>query len=57
MLTIPAAVEKQNPLSVFFFGKKNADTEIPVSKYVLKKNTIEIIEYTPDGTEGLQKEY
>tara|TARA_R110000751_G_scaffold4227_6_gene20625 strand:- start:218751 stop:219857 length:1107 start_codon:yes stop_codon:yes gene_type:complete len=57
MLTIPAAVEKQNPLSVFFFGKKNADTEIPVSKYVLKKNTIEITEYTPDGTEGLQKEY
>ena len=57
MLTIPAAVEKQNPLSVFFFGKKNADTEIPVSKYVLKKNSIEITEYTPDGTEGLQKEY
>ncbi|MDC8000842.1 ABC transporter permease [Aequorivita todarodis] len=57
MLTIPTAVEKQNPLSVFFFGKKNADTEIPVSKYVLKKNTIEITEYTPDGTEGLQKEY
>ena len=57
MLTIPAAVEKQNPLSVFFFGKKNADTEIPVSKYVLKKNSIEITEYTPDGTEGLKKEY
>ena len=57
MLTIPEAVEKQNPLSVFFFGKKNADTEIPVSKYVLKKNSIEITEYTPDGTEGLQKEY
>lgn len=57
MLRIPAAVEKQNPLSVFFFGKKNADTEIPVSKYVLKKNSIEITEYTPDGTEGLQKEY
>ncbi|MCB0467377.1 MAG: ABC transporter permease [Aequorivita sp.] len=57
MLTIPAAVEKQNPLSVFFFGKKNADTEIPISKYSLTENSIEITEYTPDGIDGLQKEY
>ncbi|MCG2418249.1 ABC transporter permease [Aequorivita sp. F47161] len=57
MLTIPVTVEKQNPLSVFFFGKKNADTEIPVSKFSLNENSIEITEYTPDGTEGLQKEY
>jgi peptide/nickel transport system permease protein len=57
MLTIPVTVEKQNPLSVFFFGKKNANTEIPVSKFTLNENSIEITEYTPDGTEGLQKEY
>ncbi|MCZ4318135.1 ABC transporter permease [Aequorivita viscosa] len=57
MLTIPVTVEKQNPLSVFFFGKKNADTEIPISKFSLEENSIEITEYTPDGTEGLQKEY
>jgi len=57
MLTIPIAVESQNPFSVFFFGKKNADTEVPISKYSLTENSIEIIEYTPDGTDGLQKEY
>ncbi len=57
ILTIPVAVEKQNPISVFFFGKKNADTELPVSKYKLTKNTIEITEYTTDGTGGLQKDY
>src|SRR5690606_38398706 len=57
MLTIPSAVESQNPFSVFFFGKKNADTEVPISKYSLTENSIEITEYTPDGTDGLQKEY
>ncbi|OAD92077.1 peptide transporter [Aequorivita soesokkakensis] len=57
MLTIPAVVETQNPLSVFFFGKKNADTEIPVSKFSFNENAIEITEYTADGTDGLQKEY
>ncbi|MEM0519514.1 ABC transporter permease [Aequorivita flava] len=57
MLTIPVAVERQNPVSVFFFGKKNADTEIPISKYSLTENSIAITEYTPDGTDGLQKEY
>lgn len=57
MLTIPVAVEAQNPFSVFFFGKKNATTEIPVSKYTLEDNSIEIIEYTPDGADGLEKDY
>ncbi len=57
ILTIPVVVKAQNPLSVFFFGKKNADTEIPVSKFSLKQNSIEITEYTTDGTDGLQKEY
>lgn len=57
MLTIPATVEAQNPLSVFFFGKRNADTEIPISKFSLNESSIEITEYTPDGTDGLQKDY
>jgi len=57
ILTIPAKVEAQQQLSVFFFGKKNADTEIPISNFSVKENSIEIIEYTPDGTGGLQKEY
>jgi peptide/nickel transport system permease protein len=57
ILTIPAKVEGQNPISVFFFGKKTADAEIPISGYTLKQNSIEITEYTPDGSGGLQKEY
>ena len=57
MFTIPTEVAEQNPISVFFFGKKNVDTEIPISEYSLKENGIEITEYTPDGAGGLQKEY
>lgn len=56
MLIIPAVVGDQNPLDSFFFGKTNADTEIPISQFVLQKNGIEISEYTDDGS-GLQKEY
>ena len=57
MLTIPSAVEEQNPLAVFFFGKKNSDTEIPISNYAITENGLEITEYTSDGDDGLQKEY
>ncbi len=57
ILTIPTEVEKQNPLDVFFFGRQDADTEIPISRYSLKKDAIEITEYTADGTDGLQKDY
>lgn len=57
MLTIPVEVADQNTFSVFFFGKNNVDTEIPVSKYRITPNGIEITEYTPDGVGGLQKEY
>lgn len=57
MLTIPVAVKSQNPISVFFFGRKSADTEIPVSKYITSDGTIQITEYTPDGSDGLQREY
>lgn len=57
MLTIPSAVEERHAISAFFFGKTHADTEIPISKYSLGENSIEITEYTPDGAEGLQKNY
>lgn len=56
MLTIPNAVEDQNALDVFFFGRKNADTEIPISKYFLSQNSITITEYS-DDMDGLDKEY
>lgn len=57
MLTIPSIVEERNPIAAFFFGKTHPEVEIPISKFFLGKNEIEIIEYTPDGAEGLRKTY
>jgi len=57
ILTIPNAVADENAFYAFFFGKKNADTEIPVVSYKLGDKTISIIESTPDGSKGLEKEY
>ena len=57
MLTVPTEVKEQNPISVFFFGKKNADSEIPISAYSVKDSILQATLYTGDGTEGLQKEY
>jgi len=57
MLTIPAPSRDQNALEVFFYGRANADSEIPISNYTLLDNAIETTAYTSDGTPGLRKEY
>ncbi len=57
MLTIPSGEVVQNPLSVMFFGKKSANTEIPISNYKMEGEKLQITEYTVDGNDGLQKEY
>ncbi|PHS68477.1 MAG: peptide transporter [Flavobacterium sp.] len=57
ILTIPSGKVSQNQFSILFFGKKNADTEIPISNFQVTKNSIHITEYTVDGSEGLQKKY
>ncbi len=57
MLTIPAESPSQNAFEVFFMGRQSADTEIPISGYVLNEEGMEIMEYTPDGTPGLSKFY
>ncbi|RMA66495.1 ABC transporter permease [Ulvibacter antarcticus] len=57
MLTIPAVVEQEDGFTSFFFGRKNADAEIPISDFSLKNNKLQIIEYTSDGTGGLEKEF
>jgi peptide/nickel transport system permease protein len=57
MLTIPSPAEKQNKISVFFLGKSNANTEIPIAEYQVTNESILITEYTTDGSKGLQKEY
>ena len=57
LLTIPQEVKQESGFSVFFFGKKSAASEIPISSYELTDTGIQITEYTGDVTEGLQKEY
>ncbi|WP_339695812.1 ABC transporter permease [uncultured Marixanthomonas sp.] len=57
MLTVPAELKEQNAISVFFFGKKNADSEIPISAYSVKDSILQATLYTGDGSKGLQKEY
>lgn len=57
MLTIPSKVEAQNPVSVFFFGKKTTASEIPIAGYTTTEKGIRISEYSEDMTEGLEKEF
>lgn len=57
MLTIPSKIKQDNSVYSFFFGKENSDTEIPINSYVLTANKLQITEYTPDGTDGLEKEF
>ncbi|MEZ4859434.1 MAG: ABC transporter permease [Flavobacteriaceae bacterium] len=57
MLTLPSEKVQQGGFSIFFFGRKTTDTEIPISNYSIKEHSIEITEYTLDGTAGLTKEY
>jgi peptide/nickel transport system permease protein len=57
ILTIPEKTEPQNSLSVFFFGKKTTSTEIPIADYTLNEKDIQIIEYSSDGSRGLEKNF
>ena len=56
MLVLPAGVPPKNNLYTFFFGSKNATTEIPISSYSILENGISISQYTEDGS-GLTKEF
>lgn len=57
MLTVPSQLElKQSPLDKLFFGKKNTDTEVPITEYSINKKTLTYTEYTSDGLEGIKKE-
>jgi peptide/nickel transport system permease protein len=57
LLTLPQKTISQNDLDIFFFGRKTNSTEIPISNYEVKPESILITEYTPDGSGGLEKEY
>ena len=57
MLTIASQLEvSQNSLDKLFFGKKNTDTEVPISEYTIKDEVVFYTEYASDGLEGVKKE-
>jgi peptide/nickel transport system permease protein len=56
MLTLPFSIENdQSFLDKLFFGKKNTVTEIPITTYLIKDNTLLYTEYASDGLEGAEK--
>lgn len=56
MFTIPSQLESnQSGFDKFFFGKRNTDTEIPISYYNVGDETITYKEYASDGLEGVEK--
>lgn len=57
ILTIPNEIEPENAFIEFFFGSKNANTEVPISSYELEANGLKITEFTIDGSAGLEKHY
>jgi len=57
MLTIPSQLEvTQSVFDKLFFGKKNTDTEVPITQYTIKDETLIYTEYASDGLEGVEKE-
>jgi len=56
MLTIPSEINsEQSFLDKLFFGKKNGDTEIPITDYTLNGNQLTYTEYAADELEGITK--
>lgn len=56
MLIIPSQLKvSQKALDKVFFGKKNTDTEIPVSDFKIEDKTLRYTEYASDGLKGAEK--
>ncbi|CAH8288430.1 peptide/nickel transport system permease protein [Mariniflexile fucanivorans] len=56
MLTIPSQLEtNQSGFDKLFFGKKNADSEIPISVFKIENDMLTYKEYASDGLEGVEK--
>lgn len=57
MLKIPrdSVVVNQGFFNKMFFGNKNPNTEIPISKYEIKDNLLTYTEYASDGLQGQTK--
>lgn len=56
MLIIPSELDNnQNSLGKIFFGKKNTETEIPISNFSLSEDVLFYTEYASDGLQGVEK--
>ena len=56
MLTIPSGLKvDQSMFDKLFFGKKNTDSEIPISEYHIESKILSYTEYASDGLEGVKK--
>ncbi|WP_111308001.1 ABC transporter permease [Confluentibacter sediminis] len=56
ILTIPSGLDlNQNIFDKIFFGRKNTDTEIPISEFEIKDDSLSYTEYTSNGLEGVKK--
>ncbi|KAB1068953.1 ABC transporter permease [Tamlana haliotis] len=56
MLTIPSQINvEQNIFDKIFFGKKNTDTEVPITDYGLEGDQLVYKEYASEGIEGAEK--
>jgi peptide/nickel transport system permease protein len=56
MLTIPSRLEtNQSGFDKLFFGKKDTDTETPISEYKIEEDILTYKEYASDGLEGVEK--
>ncbi|GGZ78286.1 ABC transporter permease [Algibacter mikhailovii] len=56
MLTIPSdRKEEQGGLDAILFGKKNTNTEVPISDFSVEDGVLIYQEYAADGIEGAEK--
>lgn len=57
MLILPSSIKNnQSIFEKLFFGKKNTETEIPISTYQINGNMLSYTEYASDGLVGAEKE-
>ena len=56
MLTIPSVInQEQGFLDEILFGRKNTETEIPISSYIVEQNSLIYTEYASDELIGVTK--
>jgi peptide/nickel transport system permease protein len=57
ILTISSNLaNKQSIIDRLFFGKKNTNSEIPITEYEIKEDVLVYKEYASDGLDGAEKE-